>query len=278
MVWRRFRIELASGAAPGAPTATVGMAHLQRARILLGGVDEMSILLRCPQHLKNRTMATGIAEHRMAGPKLGNPERVRAGHRILVAPPASSRSRASAGIDWASCWPSGRLGEQWDTGISAILTGCSARIELEPQARLWYEMAYHEVAEVGFMGGVDESKLAGCSPDGLVGDDEASRAQVPLARLARCCYPDPQARRQLIALVSTTGRCFRLRSWASWAIACVRHHELSALWLPDSCRASEACSCIEALEKNIPVFVAEMLDRREHLRAQGVDALIEETE
>ena len=139
----------------------------------------MSIILRCPQHLKN---VHGHWEPNIEwlDAKLGIPS-ASGFHRILTPTgklSASSRRELYMGellAEWAT-------GETWEYGISKshwVLRG----IELEPQARLWYEMAYAEVEEVGFIWR-DESKLAGCSPDGLVGDEGLARAEVPLARAA----------------------------------------------------------------------------------------------
>ena len=185
------------------------------------------IILRCPQHLKN---VHGHWEPNIEwlDAKLGIPS-ASGFHRILT--PTGKLSKSSRRerymgellAEWA-------LGEQWDTGIGNshwVLRG----IELEPQARLWYEMAYAEVEEVGFIWR-DESRMAGCSPDGLVGDDG----------LLELKCPSPA---QHVLYLSCPGQLARKYYWQVQGPAVgerarlVRHHELLP-WAAGSSRASEA--------------------------------------
>ena len=152
------------------------------------------------------------------------------------------------------------LGEQWDTGIGNshwVLRG----IELEPQARLWYEMAYSEVEEVGFIWR-DESRMAGCSPDGLVGDEGMLELKCPspAQHVLYLSCPGQLARKyywQVQGQLWASGQ----RAWCDIMSFCPGLPEVVERVRPKG---------IAALEKNIPVFVAEMLERREQLRAQGV--------
>lgn len=51
----------------------------------------------------------------------------------------------------------------------------------EPQARNWYAWEYNvDVREVGFI--TNDAGTAGCSPDGLIGDDGGLEAKAPLAK------------------------------------------------------------------------------------------------
>ena len=71
---------------------------------------------------------------------------------------------------------------EWMTGAKQSIkqTEWMARgVELEPEARLAYEiMSGNEVQEVGFCF-KDDSKLVGCSPDGLIGDDGMLEIKCP---------------------------------------------------------------------------------------------------
>jgi len=49
-------------------------------------------------------------------------------------------------------------------------------IELEEQARMTYELEHEEVQQVGF---VEMDEFAGCSPDGLVGEDGGMEIKCP---------------------------------------------------------------------------------------------------
>ena len=214
----------------------------------------MSIILRCPQHMKN---VHGHWEPNIEwlDAKLGIPSA--AGfHRILTPTGKLSRSRERYMGELLAEWA---LGEQWDTGIGNshwVLRG----IELEPQARLWYEMAYSEVEEVGFIWR-DESKLAGCSPDALVGDAGLLELKCPSPawHMLYLSSPGQLARQyhwQVQGQLWASGR-----AWCDIMSFCPGLPEVVERVRPEG---------IAALEKNIPVFVAEMLERREQLRKMGV--------
>jgi hypothetical protein len=50
--------------------------------------------------------------------------------------------------------------------------------ELEAEARAWYAWTHEEVEEVGFVW-LDDEKMVGCSPDGLIGVDGGMEIKVP---------------------------------------------------------------------------------------------------
>ena len=145
------------------------------------------------------------------------------------------------------------LGEHWDTGIGNS-HWVARGLELEPEARLWYEMAYQTVEQVGFVW-KDGDKMVGASPDGLVGDDGLLELKCPSPAKHVLYLSEPslmvkeyhwQVQGQLWATE---------RSWCDLMSYCPGLPEVI-----ERVRPVEFAQ--KALDKHMPVFVAEMLERQ----------------
>ena len=133
---------------------------------------------------------------------------------------------------------------------------------LEGKARAYYELWSGEKVEtVGFVYR-DASRMVGCSPDGLVGERGCLELKVPMASthigyLSRTTVPNkyiPQCQGH----IWVTGR-----DWCDW----MSFHP----GLPEQVfRVAPDDRYQDALDTFVPLFIEELLERRENLKARGV--------
>ena len=162
----------------------------------------------------------------------------------------------------------GTLVAEWALGDAAgdIEFGGNAWTErgqaLEPQARAAYGFTRDvDPVTVGFVYR-DETRLSGCSPDSLVGDDGILELKCPMAGhhlvwLAQDIIPREHVS-QLQGQLWVTGR-----EWVDFM-------SFFPGLPPFIVRAAPDPTYQAALDVAIPDFVAEVLDARERLRALGV--------
>ena len=154
---------------------------------------------------------------------------------------------------------------EWLTGqpVSIKESGWMQRgTEMEPEARAFYEFeADAEVTETGFVF-LDERRLIGCSPDGLVGDDGLVEIKCPAphthvgylidAKLPTAYIPQVQG------ALWVTGR--------RWCDFISYHPEMEPLIV----RVKRDEGYIAKMAMLIEAFVATMLEERQILLSRGL--------
>jgi len=154
---------------------------------------------------------------------------------------------------------------EWLTGqpVSIKESGWMQRgTEMEPEARAFYEFeADAEVTEAGFVF-LDERRLIGCSPDGLVGDDGLVEIKCPAphthvgylidAKLPTAYIPQVQG------ALWVTGR--------RWCDFISYHPEMEPLIV----RVKRDEGYIAKMAMLIEAFVATMLEERQILLSRGL--------
>ena len=134
---------------------------------------------------------------------------------------------------------------------------------LEPDARRHYAFRRDvEPVKVGFVHR-DETRMVGCSPDGLVGDDGLLELKCPMpgrhiSWLARNEIPREHAS-QLQGQLWVTGR--------PWVDFMSYHPSLP----PFIVRVEPDQRYQDALDEHLPTFVDELLDGRAYLRSLGIE-------
>ena len=154
---------------------------------------------------------------------------------------------------------------EWLTGqpVSIKESGWMQRgTEMEPEARAFYEFeADAEVTEAGFVF-LDERRLIGCSPDGLVGDDGLVEIKCPAphthvgylidAKLPTAYIPQVQG------ALWVTGR--------KWCDFVSYHPEMESLIV----RVRRDEPYIAKMATLIEAFVKTMLEERQILLSRGI--------
>jgi len=154
---------------------------------------------------------------------------------------------------------------EWLTGqpVSVKESGWMQRgTEMEPEARAFYEFgADAEVTEAGFVF-LDERRLIGCSPDGLVGDDGLVEIKCPAphthvgylvdSRLPTAYIPQVQG------ALWVTGR-----QWCDFVSYSDTMESLIVRVNRDESYIAKMATLIEA-------FVATMLEERQILLSRGI--------
>lgn len=169
--------------------------------------------------------------------------------------------------------PSSQSGDYMNLLLGEWLTGRSASKwsgnkhserghELEPEARVWYEMMTDfSVKQVGFL--ARDDGLCGCSPDGLVGDDGALEIKnretwiyVPILEKGLTGIPTadiPQC--QGVLYIAE-------RDWIDYVPYCPGMPGIIV-------RAYRDDAFIKRLQQELGSFIHKMLERRELLKAKG---------
>ena len=186
----------------------------------------------------------------------------------LGIPTASAFSRIVTPTGKLSAQREGYLGEllaEWVLGepIHEFQTEWMERGKLlEPDARAYY--AFQRDAEVETVGFIyrDEDRQAGCSPDGLVGDDGLIELKCPMAGkhlvyLSRGVCPKEYVG-QVQGQLWVTGRL--------WCDFMSFHPGLPPFIL----KVEPDPKFQAALDDHMPTFIAEILEGRERLRELGV--------
>ena len=214
------------------------------------------LILSCPQHLKNEL---GLWEPNIEwlDAKLGIPS-ASSFKKILTPTGRLSKSRerylATLLAEWA-------LGQQWDLHVSKS-EWVTRGLELEPQARAWYEVVYADVEEVGFVWR-DEERMVGCSPDGLVGDDGMLELKCP-APGTHVLYLSNPALMLKDYWWQVQGQMWVAgREWCDIMSFCPGLPEVLERVRPDE-------KAFDALDTHMPVFVEEIREGRAALREKGV--------
>lgn len=134
--------------------------------------------------------------------------------------------------------------------------------ELEPEARAYFEYTTGmETRQAGFVFR-DESRLSGCSPDGLIGDDSGLEMKCPMPA-THVSY--------LLAGKVPTGYLAQIQ-FSIWVCGA------RSWWFQSYCPGLPAVlyECqrdpkwMVALDEHIPKFIADLLAGRERLRELGV--------
>jgi len=154
---------------------------------------------------------------------------------------------------------------EWLTGqpVSIKESGWMQRgTEMEPEARAFYEFeADAEVTETGFVF-LDERRLIGCSPDGLVGDDGLVEIKCPAPHTHVGCLIDAKLPTAYIPQVQgalwVTGR--------RWCDFISYHPEMEPLIV----RVKRDEGYIAKMAMLIEAFVATMLEERQILLSRGL--------
>lgn len=134
--------------------------------------------------------------------------------------------------------------------------------EMEPEARAFYEFeADAEVTETGFVY-LDERRLIGCSPDGLVGDDGLVEIKCPSPGVHVSYLIDAKLPTAYIPQVQgclwVTGR--------QWCDFISYHPEIEPLIV----RARRDEPYIAKMAVLVEAFVEAMIAERETLKAKGI--------
>lgn len=154
--------------------------------------------------------------------------------------------------DWLIGEPSGPEATDW------MLRG----IEMEAEARAWYEMQTDaDVQQVGIVYR-DESRMVACSPDGLVGDEGGVEIKCPaphthVGYLLAGKLPSDYVG-QVQGSMYVTGR--------AWWHFVSYHPDIDPLLI----RVERDEAYIESLDKAVRAFVARLLEAREELTRRGV--------
>lgn len=155
---------------------------------------------------------------------------------------------------------------EWITGqpVSVKESGWMQRgTEMEPEARAFYEFESDaQVTEAGFVF-LDERRLIGCSPDGLVGDDGLVEIKCPSPGVHVSYLIDAKMPTAYIPQVQgalwVTGR--------QWCDFVSYHPEIEPLVV----RVNRDEPYIAKMATLIEAFVATMLQEREILLSRGLD-------
>ena len=178
--------------------------------------------------------------------------------KILTPGGSLSKSREAYWGDLLAEWALGEPRDEVPVGLYWVERGAV----VEPQARTHY--AFHADVDPVTVGFVfrDSSRMVGCSPDGLVGDDGLLELKCPMAGrhiswLVRNEVPREHAS-QLQGQLWVTGR--------AWVDFMSYFPNLPAFIL----RVEPDPAYQDALDEHMPVFVDELLAGRDYLRSLGV--------
>lgn len=129
---------------------------------------------------------------------------------------------------------------------------------MEAEARMFYELQYDvpEVEQVGFL--LRDDRMAGCSPDGLVGEDGGLELKCPMMHTHIGYLLDPQSLADQYA--PQVQGCLYITGRAWWDLVAY-HPQLPPVYH----RIARDEKYIAALDAALDTFVADLLAAREQL-------------